>query len=92
VRENKDERYHYLRSVRPEEDLLSVGLEELTIDFKGYFTLPTDELYRQITVSVRRRCRLLSPYMEHLSLRFFQFQQRIGLPEDHFKRIQEVEG
>jgi hypothetical protein len=85
VRENKDERYHFLRAVMPEQDSLAEGLPSLAIDFKRYFTVPTDELYAQLANGeTRRRTRLLSPYLEHCCSRFAYFQQRVALPEDHF--------
>lgn len=60
------------------------GAPELVIDFKRYFTLPTGELYRWIALGeTRRRCRLRSPYMEHLSSRFAYFLSRVALPEDY---------
>jgi hypothetical protein len=83
VRENKDERYHYLRAVLPEEDSLREGLPNMAVDFKRYFAIATDELYAQINAEARKRARLISPYMEHFCSRFGHFQQRIALPEDH---------
>lgn len=80
---NKLERYHFLQKVAPEADALREGLQELGIDFKRYFSVPTDEVYRRLTFEAKRRCVMKSPYFEHLSSRFSYFQQRIGLPEDH---------
>jgi hypothetical protein len=81
---NKNERFHFLQPVRPGCDWLYEGLPELTIDFKRYFTVPTAELYRRIELNqVRRRCVLLSPYLEHLSSRFAYFLSRVALPLDH---------
>jgi hypothetical protein len=57
----------------------------MAIDFKRYFTLPTDELYLRVErQETRRRCGLKSPYLEHLSARFSCFLSRVALPEDHF--------
>ena len=83
VRQNKDERYHFLQAVEAKGDRLGCGLPELSIDFKHYFTLPTDEVYKRILKSAQRRCRLVSPYMEHLSTRFCYYQFRVALPQDH---------
>ena len=84
-RQNKDERYHYLRAVPASVDLRGVELPDLGIDFKRYFSIPTGELYlrleRQETL---RRTRLETPYAEHLSARFACYFSRIALPEDHF--------
>ena len=80
---NKVERYHFLQKVPPEADALQQGLPELGIDFKRFFTVPTDEVYKRLTLNAKRRCLMNSPYLEHLSDRFSYFQQRIALPEDH---------
>ena len=50
------------------------GMPELGIDFKRYFTIPTDEVYFRIRAEAQRRSRLRSPYLEHLSNRFYSFQ------------------
>lgn len=84
VKINKNERYHFLESVPAESDGLSEGLPELTLDFKRYFTIPTEEVYYRLEIKeAQRRCRLVSPYLEHLTSRFNYFQYRIALPEDH---------
>ncbi|MBA3284479.1 MAG: hypothetical protein H0U27_05390 [Nitrosopumilus sp.] len=84
VKINKNERYQFLEKVPTEDDILGEGLPELGLDFKRYFTVPTDEVYYRIeTGEVKRRCRLISPYMEHLSARFSHFLHRIALPNDH---------
>ena len=84
VKINKDERFHFFQRVTETDDLTSNGVPELGIDFKRHFTIPTEELYTRIQYGqTMRRCRLLSPYMEHLSDRFAYFLSRIALPEDH---------
>jgi hypothetical protein len=83
VRQNKDERYQFLESVPPDEEALSEGLPELGVDFKRYFTIQRDEAYKRIEEQARRRCRLVSPYLEHLTTRFCYYQFRVALPEDH---------
>lgn len=84
VKINKDERYHFFEKIDKSEDLQNEDIAELGSDFKRYFTIPTDELYERIRHGeTKRRCRLLSPYMEHLSSRFAYFQSRIALPEEH---------
>ena len=85
IRINKNERYHFLEQVPPGSDLGGEGLPELGVDFKRYFTIPTELLYAQMEEEGRghRRCRLVSPYLEHFSTRFSVFQSRIALPEDH---------
>lgn len=85
IRINKDERYQFLERVPPERDSEQEGVPELGIDFKRYFTLPTEDIYFQIrTRQIKRRAVLTSPYVEHLSSRFCYFQSRIALPADHF--------
>ena len=84
VKINKNERYHFLESVPAKADVLGEGLPELTLDFKRYFTIPTEEVYYRLDIEeAKRRCRLISPYLEHLTSRFNNFQSRIALPEDH---------
>lgn len=83
VKINKDERFQLLQRITPEEDAEAEGLPELGIDFKRYFTVPTDELYSRFEQDTKRRCFLNPPYSQHLISRFFYFQSRIGLPEDH---------
>ncbi len=84
IRQNKDERYHFLEKVAPEYDLSNEGVPELGVDFKRYFTLPTDEVYRRLEVGpTRRRACLCTPFLEHLSSRFAYFLSRVALPRDH---------
>jgi hypothetical protein len=85
IRINKDERYHFLQKVEADSDALGQGVPELGMDFKRYFTIPTDEIYKRIEFGeAKRRCVLVSPYLEHLSSRFAYFLSRVALPEDHF--------
>ena len=87
IRDNKDERYAFIELVPANLDLGERGLPELIVDFKRYFTIPTDELYLQINDeaanSAQRRCCLVSPYREHFQARACQFQSRVALPLDH---------
>jgi hypothetical protein len=86
VRNNKNERYQFLQRASIGEDGFSEGLPELAVDFKRYFTIPTEEVYLRTRPGggARRRCRLISPYVEHFSSRFCYFQSRIALPSEHF--------
>jgi len=82
---NKDERYQFLEKIPQDCDLVNEGLEELAIDFKRYFTLPSDEVYKRIEIGqAKRRTCLQSPYLEHFITRFYYFQSRVALPEDHY--------
>jgi hypothetical protein len=83
VKINKDERYHFFQKVIADDDAIGEGLSELGLDFKRYFTLPTEEVYARIEFDAKRRCCLLSPYLEHFSTRFAYYQFRVALPQDH---------
>jgi hypothetical protein len=80
---NQNERFQYLSRIRSEQDLQHVGLPALALDFRIYFTVRTEELLARIAGDTRRRCRLNSPYLEHLAHRFFRFQARVALPNEH---------
>ena len=92
VKQNKDERYALLRSVPDRLDAQGSGLPSLGLDFKRYFTLPTDVVYEQVTRTARRRSALTATYAAHLSVRFFAFQCRLALPVDHHWSPQPTEG
>jgi hypothetical protein len=81
--QNKDERYQFLRAVPALQDAANEGLDDLGIDLRRYFSVPTDELYEQFNLGARRRCRLLSPFKEHLMDRLGYFVARVALPYDH---------
>jgi hypothetical protein len=82
IRNNLDERYHCLLAVRPEDDRAGEGLPELVADFKRVFSIPTDELYLRVTLGMKRRARLKSPYLQHLSSRFGYYCLRVALPNE----------
>ncbi len=82
--QNKDERYQCLEALAGGAADQPPVFASLGIDFKRYFTIPTDELYRRAELGqVLRRGRLLSPFAEHLASRFFFFQSRIATPRNH---------
>jgi len=84
VHSNRDERFHFLETVSSEHDLESTGLPELGVSFRRYFTVSLKMVYAELSRGlVRRRCRLRSPYLEHLSSRFSYYHSRIALPEPH---------
>jgi hypothetical protein len=84
VKANKNERYHFFEAVNAEADAEGTGLPELTLDFRRCFSIPTDEVYYRVEIGeAKRRCRLVSPYLEHLGVRYSAFTQRIALPRDH---------
>lgn len=81
IRNNQDERYHYLPIVSAAEDRVGAGLPELIADFKRVFSIPTDELYLRLGLGMRRRALLDSPFLQHLSARFGYYCLRVALPE-----------
>jgi hypothetical protein len=84
ISQNDDQRYHFFQTVEPEFDAEEQGLGELGVDFKRFFTVPTDEVYHRIRVcEAKRRCFLGSPYLEHFCVRFANFMSRIALPQRH---------
>lgn len=89
IKINKDERYQFLEKVPAECDAQGLGLPEMAIDFKHCFSIPTAELYLQLKGEAKRRCRLVSPYLEHFQQRIFYFHSRIGLPADHHSQAEE---
>jgi hypothetical protein len=82
IMQNKNERYHVLEAIPATEDQSGEPLPSLGIDFKRYFTIPTDEVYAQINAGARRRCALTSPYLEHTCNRFSHFLGRVALPPE----------
>lgn len=84
LKQNQLERYHYLESAPAAEDAVGNGLPALGVDFKRYFTLPTEEVYFRISSGeAQRRCRLIAPYAQHLRARFFNYHSRVALPRNH---------
>jgi len=84
LRKNKDERFHFFEAVPRGEDADGVGIPELVVDFKRYFSMPTTELYWKLAQDgTKRRTRLKVPYLEHFASRFFQYQSRVATPRQH---------
>jgi hypothetical protein len=81
---NRDVRYQCLEAIPLDNDSASQGIPSLGCDFKRYFTVPADEVYKRINLKeVTRRCRLITPYAEHFLHRFCNFQARVPLPQNH---------
>jgi hypothetical protein len=82
---NEMERFHYMKSIKTDEDKLGQGLPDLVVDFKRYFTLQPQEIYRQCraagTTKAHRRCRLSDLWREDLQRRGMSYMQRVGLPD-----------
>ena len=86
VQQNNIPRFQYLRRFDASDDAAGVGFGPMMIDFKDYFSMHLGRLYDSIShESVEKRCRLGSVYREHLSSRFYYYQQRVGLPLDHYE-------
>ena len=72
IKRNNNARYHYL-----EKDT-DFNLPSLVVDFKHYYTVPSDIFYNCFT---KHYATSLKPfYREDLSQRFASFLARIGLP------------
>jgi hypothetical protein len=84
-RQNKEERYQFLKAVEAKFDAENSGIEAMGIDFKRYFSVPTEELYVQLSGGCKRRCSLAPHYLEHFSRRFTNHLSRVALPKDHYR-------
>ena len=83
-RNNDAFRYHFIQAIPTELDTRNCGLPELGIDFKRYFSIPIVEVFRRIELGhTCRRTVLESPYRDHFSRRFFNFNSRVALPEEY---------
>lgn len=84
IRQNDHPRYQFLQKAGESDDALGQGLPELGIDFKRYFSLPTDEVYLRMSLGkTYRRCFMKNPYLEHVTTRFYAYKSRVALPVDH---------
>lgn len=80
VKQNREERYHYLRS-SPTDFGSQVG--EFYIDFKRMFALPTEYIIRESESGRITRLGILKPpWTQHLTHRFTFFLGRVGLPDE----------
>lgn len=84
IKENHTPRFQFLNSVPSDQDASGEGLPALAIDFRRYFTIRTDELYERLKLLLTStRCRLQTPYAEHLVHRFHSYHSRVPLPKEH---------
>lgn len=87
VAQNLDDRFHFLEEVPPGADAVGTGLGEHVVHFKRVFTLDLEALYRFVQETPQaRRCRLRTPYAEHLAHRFAFYWSRVALPRPHDSR------
>jgi hypothetical protein len=80
LKKNRNFRYHFL----PRND--SMGIPELVIDFKQYYTIPTHILYK---ITAKYVCSFEPLFREDVSQRFSYYLSRIGLPESKEKGVDE---
>lgn len=79
IKQNRDERYHYLRSAHTED---GQTLPDFFVDFKRVFSVHADYLYAVVEQDlVRRHGFLKPPWIQDLSHRFTYFLGRVGLPD-----------
>jgi len=88
VIQNFDPRFHCLEAVPTDQDAAGQGIPSVGCDFKHFFTVSIDDVYKRIQLGqVVARTYLVQPYAEHLLQRFYNFQARIPLPENHHVEI-----
>lgn len=76
---NQNERYHRLESATIGED--GEEIDELFIDFRRFFALPSADLYDQVDGKDESRVACLPAYHLHdLAQRFFSYQARVAVP------------
>lgn len=73
IKDEKEKRYHYLQQN------LDLQIPELIIDFKHYYTIPRDILYKRYKKNYIGSLNEL--FREALSQRFTNYLCRIGLPD-----------
>jgi hypothetical protein len=84
IQGNHAPRFQFLSGVLPDQDASGIGLPALAVDFRLYFSMRTDELYERLGLGLtKRRCRLQTPYAEHLAQRFHSYQARVPLAKEH---------
>jgi len=81
IKTNQNPRYHYLASWVP------LQVPELVIDFKHFFTIPTEVLRTDYTTEEHNIARLGCLYREDLSQRFTAYLARVGLPVPHHRVV-----
>jgi len=83
-KKNNEFRYHFIQGVPSNLSATDQMVPELGIDFKRYFGMPTAEIYQRIRLGQTQRSTVLeSPYRDHFSQRFYNFNNRIALPEEY---------
>lgn len=84
IRQNKNERFQLISPVQANQDKLGQGFQSLVFDFRKIFSVPVEELYRQVgSQEVARRSKLTAVYRESFQQRVAWFLSRIPLPIPH---------
>ena len=83
IRQNVDPRYQFIESCPDYLDALKRGFPDLAMDFKRFYTVPTQSLYSDLNTRTERCARLVGPYLRQLITRFYHFQLRVALPREH---------
>ena len=84
IKGNHAPRFQFLSGALPDQDANGAGLPPLAVDFRLYFSIRTDELYERLRLRLTtKRCRLQTPYAEHLAHRFYNYQSRVPLGKEH---------
>jgi len=83
IAENHVAQFHVLKSVPVELDSGGVGVPELLVNFKRYFSLPADEIVRQCNAAngARRRSRLTDVWRENFHQRAMAYLSRVAVPD-----------
>jgi len=72
IKQNQNQRFHFLGAD------LALKMQDLVIDFKNYYTITRDEIYKDYSELYLVSLDIL--FREALSQRFAYFLSRIGLP------------
>lgn len=73
IKQNNNPRYHYLETFKQ--------IPALAIDFKHYYSIPRDILYKEMKADHHYIGTVNELFRESLSQRFAYYLSRVGLPE-----------
>ena len=85
LKQNKSPRYHFLAEYHKKDKGAVINVAELVVDFKYFFTAPTEYFTNAYCNDEHYLGSLTCPYREHLLYRFASYLGRIGLPFDHHR-------
>lgn len=72
IKKNQNQRFHFFESDP------GMGMPNIVIDFKQYYTIPRDEIYT--IYKLQYKVSVAPIFREDISLRFANYLSRIGLP------------